>query len=99
MLGRGTAWAPLLALAAAVLAGSGALAAAPPGFMARLRRVLLPDRGSRPDATEDGTEVGSPLERTVARLVPLTVVDDGGADERAPGTGSRSAVRRILPPT
>jgi hypothetical protein len=98
-LAGGTDWAPMLALSAAILGGIGAFAAAPPGFSARLRALAARPRRPEPDTTEHDTEGGSPLERTVARLVPLAVVDDGASGERVPSTGSRSAVRRILPPT
>ena len=95
-LARAASFAPLLALAAAVLGGVAAFTAAPPGLIARLRATALARRSEPVDAH---AATASPLERTVARLVPLAVVDDGGADERASSTASRSAVRRILPPT
>jgi hypothetical protein len=95
-LARAADSAPLLALAAALLGGVAAFAAAPPGLVARLRAMAL---ARRPQAAGDDVADRSPLERTVARLVPLAVVDDAGGDEGALSTPSRSAVRRILPPT
>jgi hypothetical protein len=99
--------APWLAVAAAVLAGVGAVAAAQPGMLDRLRMALVrpatepvdvePGWTSEPRAA--GAEPHSPLERTVARLVPLAVVDDAALGEPVPSTTSRSRGRRILPPT
>jgi hypothetical protein len=56
-----------------------------------------PGSASEPCAT--GAEPPSPLERTVARLVPLAVVEDAVPGEPVPSTTSGSRVRRILPPT
>lgn len=99
--------APWLALAAALLAATGALAATRPGLLDRVRRALARpaaetpnDDGRGPSAPRDiGAERHSPVERAVARLVPLPVVDDTRPADPAPSTRSRSRVRRILPPT
>ncbi|HEX6127929.1 MAG TPA: lamin tail domain-containing protein [Candidatus Limnocylindria bacterium] len=95
----------LLALAAALAAG-GSVAAVRPGLPGRLRASLAAWAGHRgagsegaSSATEAASGDASPLERSVARLVPLAVIDDGGGAEREPSTSSRSGVRRILPPT
>lgn len=95
----------LLALAAALAAG-GSVAAVRPGLPGRLRASLAAWAGPRAADAEGASPAtgaasgdGSPLERSVARLVPLAVIDDGGGADRAPSTRSRSAVRRILPPT
>ena len=98
--------APWLAVAAAVLAGVGAVAAAQPGMLERLRLALVrpatlvgAEPGSAPEPRAAGAEPTSPLERTVARLMPLAVVEDAAPGEPVPSTTSRSRVRRILPPT
>jgi uncharacterized protein YdeI (BOF family) len=95
----------LLALAAA-LAGAASLAAFRPGLPGRLRASLAalagppaPDAAGAPLATRGDVIDASPLERSVARLVPLAVIEDNRDASPAPSTTSRSAVRRILPPT
>ena len=86
----------LLAVAAAVLAAIGAVAAARPGIAERVRVAV---RGVAAPG-HAGAE-GDPAEGSgaIPRLVPLAVVDEPSADETALSTDSRSAVRRILPPT
>jgi hypothetical protein len=95
----------LLALAAA-LACAASLAALRPGLPGRLRASLVavagplaPDAEGAALATRGDVSDTSPLERSVARLVPLAVVDDTRDASSATSTTSRSAVRRILPPT
>ncbi|HEX2194158.1 MAG TPA: lamin tail domain-containing protein [Candidatus Limnocylindria bacterium] len=103
----------VLALVAAALASLGAIAAARPGLLDRLRALLerrQPAADQVGDEREDSTDEPplpgiprsvapgpralSPLEASVARLVPLSV------DQPEPrSTASRSEVRRILPPT
>jgi hypothetical protein len=96
----------LLLVAAGVLGAVAAVAAARPGIGDRLReavRQLIGPR-ARPEAV-DGTPfesepaAGSGVEAAVARLVPLRVVDEPSSAEGALSVDSRSAVRRILPPT
>jgi hypothetical protein len=86
----------LLAVAAAVLAAIGSVAAVRPGLVDRLREALAGPSGSVPGAAEEDPAEGS---AAPPRLVPLAVADEPSADERAPSTNPRSAVRRILPPT
>jgi hypothetical protein len=96
----------LLLVAAGVLGAVAAVAAARPGIGDRLReavRQLIGPR-ARPEAV-DGTPsesepaAGSGVEAAVARLVPLRIVDEPSSVEGALSVDSRSAVRRILPPT
>jgi len=103
---RGSATALLLlAAAAGVLGAVAAVAAARPGLWGRLRdavgRLTGPTtRASRAeDAPLEGAAGGSPVEAAVARLVPLRVLDEPLGAEAASSVDSRSAVRRILPPT
>lgn len=103
--GRDPTLAALLALGAAALGAGGAAAARRPGMIERLRAALHggaspTEPGEEPasGAAEGAPGPGSALERTVAHLVPLAVVDDD-LSERTSSTSSRSRVRRILPPT
>jgi hypothetical protein len=98
---------PWLALLAAVLAGMASLAAARPGLLERMRLLLAKGHSDAAGSSSDGIParlpVGapalSPLEQAVVQLVPLAVVDDAASADPVPSTGSRSRVRRILPPT
>jgi hypothetical protein len=51
------------------------------------------------DSREAADAAASPVEAAIAELVPLRVADDTSVAEDALSVGSRSAVRRILPPT
>jgi hypothetical protein len=86
----------LLAVAAAVLAAIGSVAAVRPGFVDRLREAFAGASGSVPGVAEEDPAEGS---AAPPRLVPLAVADEPSADERALSTNPRSAVRRILPRT
>ena len=94
-----------LAAAAGVLGAVAAVAAARPGLWDRLRdalgRLVAPNgRTAVPDDSPHGPVApGSPVEAAVARLVPLRVVDEPPTTGGASSVDSRSAVRRILPPT
>jgi hypothetical protein len=99
--------APWLAGAAAVLAGLAAVAAARPGLLQRLRDAVARPASAAADseasATDEPREVvpgrASPLEQTVARLVPLAVIEDQASAEAVRSAAARSGTRRILPPT
>lgn len=96
----------LLLVAAGVLGAVAAVAGARPGIGDRLRDALgqLIGPRARTEAVQGTTSepepaTGSTVEAAVARLVPLRVVDDPSSAEGAVSVDSRSAVRRILPPT
>jgi hypothetical protein len=99
--------APWLAVAAAALAGLAAVAAARPGLIQRLRDAVARPASAAADAEAEGSEQpreiapgrSSPLEQTVARLVPLAVIDDQASAHAVRSTAARSGTRRILPPT
>jgi hypothetical protein len=99
--------APWLAVAAAVLGGLGAVAAARPGLLQRLRDALARPEPAVADAEANRLDEPrelvpgrtSPLERTAARLVPLAVIDDQASAEAVRSAAARSGSRRILPPT
>jgi hypothetical protein len=99
--------APWLAVAAAVLAGLAAVTAARPGLIQRLRGAVARPSSAAADAEatapEEPREIApgrpSPLEQTVARLVPLVVIDDQASEQAVRSTAARSGTRRILPPT
>jgi hypothetical protein len=95
----------VLLVVAGVLGATAATAAARPGLAGRLGAVLAGavlagDRAARNvDSREAADAAASPVEAAIAELVPLRVADDTSVAEDAPSVGSRSAVRRILPPT
>jgi hypothetical protein len=95
----------VLLVVAGVLGATAATAAARPGLAGRLGAVLAGavlagDRAARNvDSREAADAAASPVEAAIAELVPLRVAEDTSVAEDALSVGSRSAVRRILPPT
>jgi hypothetical protein len=95
----------LFLVAAGALGAVAAVAAARPGLLQRLgdatgRIIGSGDRSAEADGTPgEAAAAGSSLETAVAHLVPLRVIDEPSVTEGASSVDSRSAVRRILPPT
>jgi hypothetical protein len=96
----------VLLIATGVLGAVGAAAAARPGIGERLLGAVANLVGHRAGSSgadlagADGDPMpASSVEAAVARLVPLRVVDEPSTAESATSVDSRSAVRRILPPT